>query len=112
MGGFVGPTAADPTPWLALQIGLPVLDGLCNRASLLVIHMLAQFHEQAYEVAAPRELQLQEHFHEPVISSSAAAWILKAQLQSSILALALWLLEMLPIPPPSLQENLTFQLLE
>lgn len=38
-----------------------------------------------------RELQLQQHFHEPVVSAAAAAQSLKAQLESSILALALWL---------------------
>lgn len=50
-------------------------------------------------MAALRELQLQQHFHEPVISAAAAAAAqsLKAQLESSILALAFWL----PFPPPS-----------
>lgn len=52
--------------------------------------MLLQSHGQAYEMAALRELQLQQHFHEPVISA-AAAQSLKAQLESSILALAFWL---------------------
>lgn len=42
-------------------------------------------------MAALREFQLQQHFHEPVISAAAAAQSLKAQLESSTLALALWL---------------------
>lgn len=56
MRGFVGPTAADPTPWLALQISLDVLDRLCSTASLPFLWVLAQPHEQAYEMAALREL--------------------------------------------------------
>lgn len=56
MRGFVGPTAADPIPWLALQINLSVWDALCSRASLLFLRVLAQYREQAYEVADLREL--------------------------------------------------------
>ena len=56
MRGFVGPVAADLTPWLALQINPSVFDGLCSRASLLFLRVLAQSHEQAYELAALREL--------------------------------------------------------
>lgn len=56
MRGFVGPSTADPTPWLALQINLSVLDRLCSRARLLFLRVLAQSHEQAYEMAALREL--------------------------------------------------------
>lgn len=89
--GFVGSSALDPTAWLALQINLSVLDGLSGRTSLHpILWMLLQSHGQAYEMAALRELQLQQHFHEPVIPA-AAAQSLKAQLESSILALALWL---------------------
>lgn len=50
MRGFVGLTAADPTPWLALQINLSVWDRLCSRVSLLLLQVLAQSHEQAYEM--------------------------------------------------------------
>lgn len=56
MRGFVGPAAANPTPWLALQINLSVWDTLCSRASLLFLQVPAQSREQAYEVADPREL--------------------------------------------------------
>lgn len=68
---------------------LSVLDGL-SRTSLVFLRVLLQSHGQAYEMAALRELQLQQHFHEPVVSA-AAAQSLKAQLESSILALAFWL---------------------
>lgn len=69
---------------------LSVLDGLSSRTSLVFLRVLLQSHGQAYEMAALRELQLQQHFHEPVVSA-AAAQSLKAQLESSILALAFWL---------------------